>query len=278
MTMPESRATLESALQRILSRWIVVVAFGVGGAMVGLKYSAAHPPRYEAKAVLGVSISYAITESLELVVEDRALSRASGIIQSDDVLSQVLDGLPASVRQGQGWDEPADLRRSVRLDPRLAQWELVTVHEDPGLAAMVSQLWAESAIDALDEAARHAWRAAALIGEKIDLECTRVDAMRNGTPVPSWDCAVEPPLTDPQAIEAGLINETALSRGVVPDLTYELLQDATPPEEPVLWSRGPLVLAGALIGVILACSVALALPQRRNSPPTSLPRDEPSSE
>jgi uncharacterized protein involved in exopolysaccharide biosynthesis len=266
---------MESGFQRILSRWIVVIALGVVGAVIGLAFSATHPPRYEAKAVLGVSISYAITESLELVVEDRALNRASGIIQSDGVLSQVLEAVPASVRQAQGWQGPSDLRKSLRLDPRLAQWELVAIDEDPTLAAMVSQLWAEAAIDALDEAARHAWRAAALIGEKLDLNCNRVEVLQNATPVPLWDCSVEPPLTDPKAIEDGLVQETALSRGVVPDLTYELLQAAEPPAEPVLWSRGPLVLAGALMGVILGGAVALALPERRVSAPVSSSRDDP---
>ena len=257
MTPPESAGSLESVLQRLLARWIVLVAFGVGGAVFGLAYSATRPPRYEAKAVLGVSISYAITESLELVVEDRALSRVSGLIQSDDVLTQVLDELPASVREQQGWRRPPDLRRNLRLDPRLAQWELVTVHEDPILAAKVSELWAEAALRALDAAAGHAWRASALIGQKMDLKCSRVVELQNATPVPVWDCAVEPPLTDPGLVEDELVNETALSRGIVPDLTYELLQEASPPEAPVLWGRGPLVLAGMLAGVLLGVGFCL---------------------
>jgi hypothetical protein len=58
-------------------------------------------------------------------------------------------------------------------------------------------------------------------------------------------------------IEDGLVNETALSRGIVPDLTYELLQEASPPAGPVLWGRGPLVLAGALAGVLLGVGFCL---------------------
>ena len=269
MTPPESEEPLEAVLERLLSRWIVLVAFGVGGAVFGLAYSTLHQPRYEAKAILGVSISYAITESLELVVEDRALSRVSGLIQSDDVLSLVLDELPDSVREQQGWQRPMDLRRNLRLDPRLAQWELVTVHEDPVLAATVSQLWAEAALHALDEAAAHAWRASALIGQKLDLKCSHVVELQNATPVLVWDCAVEPPLTDPGLIEDELVNETALSRGIVPDLTYELLQEASPPEAPVLWGRGPLVLAGMLAGVLLGIGYCL-LPfarMRAKAPP-----------
>ena len=262
MTLPGSSATLESILQRLLARWIVLVAFGVGGAVVGLAYSALHPPRYEAKAVLGVSISYAVTESLELIVEDRVLGRAAGVILSDDVLSRVLDELPAAVRQQQGWQVPSDLRGSLRIDQRLAEWELVTVHEDPVLAATVSQVWAEAALQALDEATAHAWRASTLVGQKLDLECIPVVEVQNGAPVTVWDCTVLPPLTDPAAIEAELVNETALSRGIVPDLTHELLREAAPPDQPVLWARGPLVLAGALAGVVIGIGLGL-LPSRR---------------
>jgi len=262
VTSSVSSAMLESVLQRLLASWVALVVFGVGGAVAGLGYSALQPPRYEAKAVLGVSISYAITESLELIVEDRALSRASGVILSDDVLSRVLDELPASMREGQGWRSPADLRRNLRVDQRLAQWELVTVSEDPVLAAMVSQAWAQAALRALDEASAHALRASALVGQKLDLECIAVVEVQNGAPVSVWDCTVVPPLTDPAAIEAGLVKETALSRGIVPDLTHELLQEAAPPAQPVVWARGPLVLAGALAGVLIGVGFGL-LPSRR---------------
>lgn len=265
MTAPESGTSISELAERLVSRWVLLVAFGVGGAILGLAYSAAHPPQYEARAVLGVSITYAVTESLELVVEDRALSRVSGLIQANDVLSGVLDRLSDSVRETHGWHTPADLRKSVRLDPRLAQWELVTISEDPVLAATVSRLWAEEAIRALDEATAHAWRAAAIIGQKMDLKCTSSRDGQAAVPGAQWNCVVEPPLTDPALIEAGLVNEIALSRGVVPDLTYELLQDATPPRDPVLWNRALLVLAGAIIGLLLGVGTALALQPRRGT-------------
>jgi hypothetical protein len=262
VTSSESSATLESVLQRLLASWVVLVVFGVGGAVAGLGYSALHPPRYEARAVLGVSISYAITESLELIVEDRVLSRASGVILSDDVLARVLDELPDFVRLEQGWQHPSDLRSSLRIDHRQAQWELVTVSEDPVLAATVSQLWANAALHALDVAAAHAWRVSTLVGQILYLECVPVVKVENTASSTVWDCTVLPPITDPDMIEAELINETALSRGIVPDLTHELLQEAAPPAQPVLWARGPLVLAGTLAGVLVGVGFGL-LPSRR---------------
>jgi len=252
----------EPVLPTLSRRWVLLLALAVAGGLSAYAFALGRPPRYEARAVLGVSIDYSVTESLELVVEDRVLDRVGGYLVGDAVLLDVLHRLPEPVREGHGWNQPADLRTFVRLDRRLAQWGLVAVLDDPVLAAEVAQRWAEASLAALDEASAHAWRAAALMGLKFDVSCLP-STPSAAAPAPSpWDCRIEPPLTDPAQIEGDLNLELALTHGVLPDLTYELLQSAEPPQAPVVWNRAPLILAGCVVGLLAGAAYLILWPSR----------------
>jgi uncharacterized protein involved in exopolysaccharide biosynthesis len=240
--------TPNNPFARALTRWSILIVMGIFGAGIGLVYSYLNPPLYQAEAVLGVNINYGVTEPLELIVEDRVLNRAAGLILADKTLRKVLDQTSESVRSDRGWEDPADLRHSIRVDRRLAEWELVVVDSDPKTAAEVAQIWAIASLQSLDDAAEHAWRAAALLGDSFDVECERIQVEDGGSK--GWTCQVEPIDMDPETLSGTLQTEIDRSRGILPNLTYELLQSASPPTSPIVWDRGTLLLAGAILGLM----------------------------
>jgi hypothetical protein len=231
---------------------------GLIGALIGFVFSLAHPPRYQAEAVLGVTINYGITEPLELVVEDRVLNRVVALLKSNDTLERVLDRLPGEVRDHRGWARPVNLRESLRLDKRLAEWGLVVVDEDPQLAMEVAQQWATVSLQILDEAVEHAWKAAALLGGPFDVDCYPVEIEGAMGPVVTWRCQVTPLELDPDALEGALRTEIDLSHGVLPIISYELLREPRLPNEPIQWGRGLLMGAGAVVGLILGFGLTLS--------------------
>ena len=55
-----------------------------------------------------------------------------------------------------------------------------------------------------------------------------------------------------------LQEEASLSRGILPAMSFSLLEQAYAPATPVIWGRGSLILAGALIGLLLGTGFALS--------------------
>lgn len=240
--------SLQSALfPRLLSYWPVLVATGLLGGILGLAASQLLEPEYQSEAVLGVNINYGITESLELVVEDRVLGRVAAVVVADSTLEGALDGLPTQLLGERGWSDPGDLRPSLRLDRRLGEWALVATDQDPAIAALLADAWAEAAVGQLDEAIPHAWRAAALATGPFDIDCAQE---RNGDTV-NWICVPSEGQIDPEALEGEIQTEAELSRGIPPILSYELLQSAQVPNSPVIRGRGTLSLAGATAGFMV---------------------------
>lgn len=257
------------AARRLLRRWHWPVLAALVGAACGLAASLALPPRYEAAATLGVNIHYGVTRPLELVVEDRVLHRVSVVILSDSTLEPVLAALTDELRGQRGWDSPAALRRSLRLDRRLTDWNLVAVDEDPALAARLASLWADAALAALSEARRSGWEAALLAGGWFEVTC---EAVTPSGPAPesAYRCRGVPPPLNPTAIAGDLSEALARSRGILPTVSVELAQQAETPERPVARGRGELAGAGGALGLLAGMGLALrpappARPGRRTA-------------
>ena len=223
--------------------------------MAGLAVSWLNTPKYPAEAVLGVTINYAVTEPLELVVEDRALNKVAAIIMADTTLAEVLNRIPNEAKNERNWRQPADLRAHLRLDQRRAEWGLVAVDGDPVTAAEVAQIWAEVTIEELDEAMSHAWRAQALAGGRYDVACAPV---QNVAP-PVWECQTSPLALDAAVLDGQIQTETALSRGILTAISYELLREAVPADSPISLPGGLQVLSGAVAGLLIGGFVLILM-------------------
>jgi uncharacterized protein involved in exopolysaccharide biosynthesis len=237
----------------LLDRWPILLGVGIAGAAIGLGVSLLRPPVYEARATVGVAINYALTQPLELVVEDRVYDRVVAIMMEDEMMGQVLAELPADLKVARGWALPADLRESLRVDRKLSQWDLTVDDPDPQLAASVANIWAETALGSLSEALDHAWRVAELVvaasdAEEFTPEKITVDWW--GGPI--WECQIVPIHIDENVLSDEIQEQLLLSRGLFPSLVIEPMQRAVPPERPVLWDRGTFVLSGGLLGLTAA--------------------------
>ena len=230
----------------------------MGGAL-GLIFSLVFPARYQATAAIAVNIDYGVTERLPLVVEDRALHRAYQFLTSDSALEQVAAELRSVRGEGDEWQDLVSLRRNTRLDQRLSRWELNGFSEDPETAAEIANLWAAISLDRLVEAREHAWTAAQLQAQPFLVACV------GSLPIPSseealWQCMASAEI-DPQSVDE-LRREIDASQSILPNLTFESIEVAQPPTQPILWSRGALVMAGGLLGLLGAAALSVLLGPR----------------
>ncbi len=252
---PKPEMNIHELFRRFLRRWPLIILLGSIGALAGLVFSLLRSPVYQAEALLGININYGITESLALVVEDRALSRLGTLVLADSTLERLMDSLPAETKDERNWKSPGDIREDLRLDKRLATWALVVMDTDPEFAAFVAQNWAEATLEIFDEANEHAWRAVRLLSGSFIIDCE--ERIEEGEGAQFWDCRAFPQGASAEELSEEFEREVALSHGVLPNISYELLQGASPPEEPILWQRAWLILAGTLLGIVLGGGLSL---------------------
>ncbi len=232
------------------------------GSLFGLLFSIAFPAQYQATASLAVNIDYGLAAPLELIVEDRALDRVYQLITSDATLGAVIEELESSQGQAEAWASLPALRQQVRLDQRLARWDLIGFSDDPVTAAAIANSWADIALARLEEAREHSRTAAQMQGTPYLVECIGLLAPAT-TKKTLWQCVASGPEIDPSTVEA-LDREIEAGHGILPNLSFELVQSAQPPSGPALWGRGALVLAGGLLGLLVAAVTGIVLGPRED--------------
>ena len=229
--------------------------------MLGLLFSIAFPARYQASASLAVNIDYGTAAPLELIVEDRALDRVNQLIGSDTTLTSVVEELEMSRGSAPEWASIQALRSQIRLDQRLARWELIGFSEDSDTAAEIANAWADVSVARLDQAREHARTAAQMQETPYLVDCIGLlPAVTSNETL--WQCVASGPEIDQETAEE-LRSEFEASHGILPNLAFELVQSADPPSDPVLWGRGSLVLAGGILGILIAALSAIARGPRR---------------
>lgn len=258
--MEPSTLVLEprAAADRILDRWYVLLLAGLAGGLAGLIFSMVRPPAYEADAVIAINIDYGRTQPLELIVEDRALDRVWQFLTSDAILKAASEQLSAQSGRSAAWESPHSMREYVRLEARLSDWHFIAQNEDPETAAMIANAWAQAAIEGLDDAYAHAWAALSLQNGELDVTCFEQNQPMTSDSISS--CLSSGPNIESESL-ALLIEEIEASHGILPALSFELVRSAAPPDSPVVWTRGALVISGAFIGLLLA-GVILAWPSK----------------
>lgn len=250
------------ATGRIIRRWGLVMLAGVLGATLAWAIAGLRPPVYESAAIVSVSLDYGRTPPLELIVEDRVLSRVSRLVRSDQTLGLVVDRLRGSYGEREAWSSISELRDHLRLDARLADWHFVGISSDPAEAALLAATWAEVGLAELEAASAHAWEALRIQSAPIIVACSELLV---GSPLESyWNCLAAGPDLTAEEIER-LREEVRLSRGVLPILAIESAEQATMPTTPVVYDRSLLIVAGLLAGLVLGAVVVAtgAIPDKR---------------
>lgn len=239
--------------RRVLAGWPLILIVTVLGGLAGYGLSFLRPPLYEAASALGIDIDYARAFPVDDRTEHEAFRRVQELLLADDTLE--------ATRSLLGEAAPGDLqglRQHLRLENRAGRWELIAVDSDPEAAARLADAWAESALAQLEEACLHAWRAADLQSAFFALGCRLAPSGEGETEGAGWVCESGQPTPGPDSVIQALQEEASLSRGILPAMSFSLLEQASAPATPVLWGRGSLILAGALIGLLLGAGFALS--------------------
>ena len=132
--------------------------------------------------------------------------------------------------------------------------------EDPTDAAALANTWSESVVSELERALFHSWRVTQLQSDFYDLGCIFAAEVYDGEPAGVWVCQHEDEALDPDRLVKELIEEVQLSRGILPALSFSVLAEAAPPEAPVLWERGTLIIASTVVGLIVGVIFSLTRP------------------
>jgi len=240
-------------LGRMRAKWVLVLMTAIVGGVVGLGLSEIRPPRFQAIAVLGIGIDYGRTLRLDPLTERKALNRVRGLLLSDDTLRGATRRMDDSVEGDEGLYDMSQLRKRVRLGEKGGRWELSVVSARPELAAIAANAWADSALAELDTAVSHAWRVAELQSVIFEVGCRLVSGQVDGAAA-VWSCEEESASSELEQINAEVIKEATQSRGILPAISFSMLERAFPPTQPILWGRGLMALSGAMIGLLLGAA------------------------
>ena len=235
----------------ILTYWWVVAAAAILGGLAGLGAYALKTPVYEAQVHIAIGIDFTRTGYMEQYDKDLALGAAAGVIYSTEVMQQVVDAARAE-------NIPIDfdsLFKAATIERRSYEWILRVRFSDPDQAAFIANRWLDLGSLALDSAYQHALAADAIASYLDSLEsCLEQVAVNAIVPVCPYNSISE--------LQAGLstteekfLVEKQAARGLFPGVTYQVNQRATPPQQPVLYGRNNLALAGLLIGLIVGIAM-----------------------
>ncbi len=242
-------------LLRLMRRWPwLLIAIIVGGAL-GLGAATLYEPVYESVAVVGVGIDYGRTLPLDDQALRHAFDRAREVFLDDETLELMW----AAGAQGAQPVSANEVRESLRLSEIGGGWELGVRAASPVAAARLANAWAATSLEALRSAAGHAWRAADLQSKWYITGCDLQPAATQA----AWACSTAPEEYDPEQALSAIEEEAVLSRGILPSMSFSMLQEATPPGDPLSGSRGMSVLAGLIVGGVVGMTVALTWRPRR---------------
>ena len=239
------KQTLDAALRL----WWMVAAMMFLGAGVGWVIHAFQPAIYEGRASLSTGIDYVRTGVLTDLEEDQAMGLIGDVITATDTLIRTVElvndqGFVISVN---------DLKANGYSERRNFTWVLRVQHVDPQTAAILTNAWLDSAYGMLVEAYEHA-----LIAEEL-LNYTRslTSCLEKSTvvePVHAYCTAknLEEIQKELVAVNAAKKEEILASRGLFPAMAFAISERSEVPAVPVQYGRNKLVLAGAILGFILA--------------------------
>jgi hypothetical protein len=251
------------AVERIFSRWWIIVILMVLGGLGGWTYHHFRSPVYEAKADLVISMDFS-KRALTQYEEDYAFGTVGALILSDAVRGQVItkvqaEGIQINLEQFAG---------ESFLEGRQSVWEMRVRNADPHVAATLVNAWTETAYLSLTQALAHAVKAEQLQAQVSGWQAC-LPTYVTPTPVPeqpspytfAWnENCKNYSLTDIDnalsELAPELSTEISQSQGLISILQFALPETAAVPNRPVIYSQAKLVLAGAAIGLVIALWMA----------------------
>jgi hypothetical protein len=227
-----------------LNKWWFIVGLILAGGMIGILFHSFRQPIYETKAVFTIHIDFTQTGVLSEFEQDYAINTARHLMSSNSVIDRVA----AEILQRDIPLESAVVGKNVFIERKQPIIEIRVRSSDPNAAAEIANIWAAQAFIELQEAHSHA-----LLAESLRSYITALESCENqdGNPQQTGICVnhtFDEIYLELEAVNQMILDEVQKSRGVIPALVFDLLQEASVPRDPVAFGRNSLALSGALAG------------------------------
>lgn len=241
------------ALKRTIKFWPLVALVTLLGGLAGMLVFSLRQPLYESRIEFTFNIDYARTGVLTDVEEDQALEAAGDVLGSSAVMQSALE---AAAGQGVSLGL-AELQAAATRERAGSTWRVRIRSPRSETAALLANAWGEAASQALSEASRHAVNVEGLSRYLDTLESCLASA---AAVEPVQALCANDRLADIQArlaeTGAAIHAEKIAGQGMMPGLGFQWTEKAVPAARPVVYGRGSLALAGALIGFVLGAAAA----------------------
>ncbi len=242
-----STFTLPDLLIHLTRGWKLLVTGIIVGGLLGWFATSFIKPVYESTAIFSFVIDFARTGLLTDIEEDQALEIAGDLIKSTQVSRLIQKQASAH-----GIDiDDVYVQENFTAERRFNQWLLKVHSDDPHKATELANLWSQVSLAEFQKASMAAIKADGLNRYILSLETCYQQSTSGlaGQPL----CRA----SDRNQLQAE-IEKTGTdlqywlqeSRGIFAGLNFSLVQEAASPESPSQHSRGALVLAGALTGML----------------------------
>lgn len=235
--------------------WWLAVMILIGG-LVGWFFRYLLPPVYEAQATMVVDIDYQQTGPIEELEQDQLIFAVTSLFYSPEILNSVTQAVSSDYP---GFKVLVPLKNAA-IERRRADLFLTIKSDNPEAAAMAANLWADQALQALQQAHQNAVDAKALrdyLGALNTCPTPPVDAGLSGFCGQFTPEQLQSEVTSAsQLIE----QETQASAGIVPAIGYELVDHAAVPRAPVSRNRWLMMMGGALIGFVVGAVLSMTWP------------------
>jgi len=229
-------------LHKAITSWYMLLLAGLVGAI--------RPPLYQASVFIEYAVDYSRTAHMDDITVHQAYEQVRRMILADATLQTTLDAAQEMVGGELIFTDTADFRSQIQLSRYPGGFELIVYGQDPEHSATAVNAWAEIALRQTEKAIGHAIRAAELQSEIYKAGCKLSPDPGDSDRV-VWLCASGRPNIDPDELADDLLREVQRTRGILPIFTFSLLQEAQVPTDPIAWSRGSIVLACAIVGLLL---------------------------
>jgi hypothetical protein len=255
----DSDFDLASTCQQVVARWPRLFALAIVGGIFGFVVSELRSPVYEAAAVLEIGIDRNRAQVPDDITVRQAYDRIRGLLLADDTLEEAADRGGLAVEAGESLDVDSAFRARIRLSENPDGWKLAVLGSSAAEVERLAQAWADTALEKIAEASDHALRASQHQHALYEASC-RLIAGDDGKAI--WRCRSAPP-QGAETMSASLLAEVEASRGILPVVSYSLLQGSAGSGRVVLWERGSLMVGGALAGLVAGVLLSASLSRRK---------------
>jgi hypothetical protein len=255
--MESPELELKNQAARIYGRWWVLALAVILGGLLGWGVHILRPPLYESKTRMVVTFDFSQTGNLSPYNLDQAVGAIQAIFLSGNLLNEVIEQAGHSELNLQ----LSDFSKMIRMERMNESWFLRVRDTDQDRAAVLVDVWAKKGYRELSEAHFQALKAEILKKYVRALEyCPAMPGIQNA--IPAICFRIYAYGLEDEALLEELQQALKLSRGINPSLMISPPEMVPSTEEPVMYLRNWMILAGMVAGALIGTFFLLGFPYR----------------